>query len=101
MKRRTFVAALLPSVLMVASASAHSGALPSAEVWKSPVCGCCKDWVAHLQANGFPVKGNDSGNKEARAKKRVRDWACRSRKCCLFSGTAAPAATKPTVKETS
>ena len=23
------------------------------EVWKSPTCGCCKDWMAHLQSNGF------------------------------------------------
>lgn len=22
-------------------------------VYKSPTCGCCKDWVAHLRKNGF------------------------------------------------
>src|SRR3954468_19755200 len=22
-------------------------------VYKTPTCGCCKDWVKHLQANGF------------------------------------------------
>ena len=38
------------------------------EVWKDPSCGCCKDWVKHLQANGFKVKINDSGNTEARAR---------------------------------
>ena len=32
------------------------------EVWKSPSCGCCKDWVAHLEANGFEVKVSDVGN---------------------------------------
>ncbi len=26
------------------------------EVWKSPYCGCCKDWVAHLEASGFAVR---------------------------------------------
>jgi hypothetical protein len=26
------------------------------EVWKSPTCGCCKDWTAHLEAEGFEVK---------------------------------------------
>ena len=38
------------------------------EVWKEPSCGCCKDWVKHLQANGFQVKTNDTGNSEARAR---------------------------------
>ena len=25
-------------------------------VYKSPSCGCCTEWVDHLQANGFDVK---------------------------------------------
>ncbi len=29
------------------------------EVWKTPTCGCCADWVEHLRANGFEVKVND------------------------------------------
>jgi len=29
------------------------------EVWKSPTCGCCHDWVSHLQANGYVVKTYD------------------------------------------
>jgi hypothetical protein len=36
------------------------------EVWKDPDCGCCKDWVAHLQANGFLVKVNETGNEAVR-----------------------------------
>lgn len=28
-------------------------------VWKTPNCGCCKEWVKHLQANGFDVVTND------------------------------------------
>lgn len=28
-------------------------------VWKTPNCGCCKEWVAHLQRNGFQVVTND------------------------------------------
>ncbi len=38
------------------------------EVWKSPACGCCKDWVRHLEDNGFRVKVNDTGNAGARAR---------------------------------
>ena len=32
------------------------------EIWKSPECGCCKDWVAHLEANGFKTKVYETGN---------------------------------------
>ena len=35
------------------------------EVWKDPSCGCCKDWVAHMEANGFQVKVHDSGTMTA------------------------------------
>jgi hypothetical protein len=38
------------------------------EVWKDTNCGCCKDWVTHLESNGFAVKVNDSGNTAMRAK---------------------------------
>jgi hypothetical protein len=39
-----------------------------AEVWKDPNCGCCKDWVTHLQAAGFQVKVNDIGNDVVRGR---------------------------------
>ncbi|MBI5276785.1 MAG: copper-binding protein [Burkholderiales bacterium] len=38
------------------------------EVWKDPNCGCCKDWVAHMQDNGFAVKVNDTGNAGVRTR---------------------------------
>ena len=28
-------------------------------VWKTPTCGCCKDWVIHLRKEGFTVVSND------------------------------------------
>ena len=28
-------------------------------VWKTPTCGCCKDWVIHLRKEGFNVVTND------------------------------------------
>ena len=36
------------------------------EVWKSPSCGCCQDWIRHLEANGFRVMTYDTGNTTAR-----------------------------------
>ena len=38
------------------------------EVWKDPQCGCCADWIAHLQEAGFAVKANENGNAAMRAK---------------------------------
>jgi hypothetical protein len=28
-------------------------------VYKSPTCGCCKEWIKHMQANGFRVTAHD------------------------------------------
>ena len=33
--------------------------LPIIQVYKSPTCGCCSQWVAHLEANGLNVKATD------------------------------------------
>ena len=38
------------------------------EVWKDPSCGCCKDWVAHMQDNGFGVTVHASGNNAGRSR---------------------------------
>lgn len=35
---------------------------PVVQVWKDPNCGCCQDWVDHLQAEGFDVQTFDTGN---------------------------------------
>ena len=43
-------------------------AQPVVEVWKDPNCGCCGEWVKHLEANGFTVKVNNIGNNAARAR---------------------------------
>ena len=48
-------------------------ARPQVEVWKDPDCGCCKDWVVHMEANGFDVKVHDSGNTAARKRLGVPD----------------------------
>jgi hypothetical protein len=65
--RRTLMLAVLAAGAWVArGAAAQGGAKPLVEVWKSPTCGCCKDWVAHLQSEGFAVRTHDDGNDEAR-----------------------------------
>jgi hypothetical protein len=47
---------------------ANAAGAPLVEVWKSPTCGCCKDWIAHLQANGFATKVNETGNTAMRTR---------------------------------
>ena len=32
---------------------------PTVEVWKSASCGCCIEWVRHLESNGFHVRANN------------------------------------------
>jgi len=61
------------TALASAAATASTGwattpARPQVEVWKDPTCGCCHDWIAHMQDNGFDVTAHDSGNNAVRAK---------------------------------
>lgn len=39
-----------------------AGAAQNIHVYKSPTCGCCKDWVKHLEANGFEVEVTETNN---------------------------------------
>lgn len=49
------VLALLALGAYVQWGPAGSRSLPEVTVYKSPTCGCCSEWVAHLRENGFPV----------------------------------------------
>ena len=31
-------------------------------MYKSPTCGCCSEWIKHLEENGFSVKAEDLRN---------------------------------------
>ncbi|VXB75501.1 DUF411 domain-containing protein [Massilia sp. 9I] len=50
------------SAVLLALPLAASAAQPVIEVYKSATCGCCKEWVKHLEANGFTVKTQDVPN---------------------------------------
>ncbi len=62
--------ALLRAGLFAAAGSVASpliaGEKIPIKVWKSPTCGCCVDWIVHLEENGFEVTYSDEGNSEAR-----------------------------------
>ena len=60
MHKRLLLQAVLTGALgvpLVASAAA-----PVIEVYKSESCGCCTEWVKHLQRNGFTVKAQNVAN---------------------------------------
>lgn len=53
LRRRRTVLALLSA--LAAPALAQSPRAAEIHVYKSPTCGCCNDWIEHLEANGFKV----------------------------------------------
>lgn len=56
MNRREFVGATLGAgVVLVAMPSAPV----AMTVYKTPACGCCKDWVVYVERAGFSVKAID------------------------------------------
>ena len=65
--RRAAIVSGVAIALASTVGSAFAASLPI-EVWKSPSCGCCAEWVKHLSANGFSVRVHDVGNNAARAR---------------------------------
>lgn len=54
---------LLLLVLLASAGSAWAqAALPEVEVYKSPYCGCCEEWVKHMRHNGFRVNTHDAND---------------------------------------
>jgi len=70
--RRRFLAAA--GAIAAASAAAGARAAPDPvllDVWKSPTCGCCKDWMRHMEAHGFQVRVHDTGNTAMRERMKI------------------------------
>ena len=68
--RRRF--AQLTAAAWAASVIAPLGAQPlkgtPVEVWKDASCGCCGDWITHMENNGFKITVHDTGNNAVRAR---------------------------------
>jgi hypothetical protein len=47
-------------LLLLSPAALLAAGLPVVDVYKSPSCGCCKDWIKHLEANGFKVRAHNT-----------------------------------------
>ncbi len=46
----------------------HAAPATPVEIWKDPSCGCCHDWITHMEANGFHFTVHDTGNNAVRAR---------------------------------
>ncbi|HET9425544.1 MAG TPA: DUF411 domain-containing protein [Gemmatimonadaceae bacterium] len=64
--RRSFIKAAATSaagILVVPSLAAACSSPAAAQtpitVYKTPTCGCCKEWVTHISANGFTPRSHD------------------------------------------
>lgn len=61
--RRTF---LLGALAFTATRAWANPPSLEIEVWKSPTCGCCRDWIDHLARDSIAARVNDVGNTSAR-----------------------------------
>lgn len=62
MQRRTFLLAGVSALAGLSLGRAVSQPVqgrPEIEVWKTANCGCCKDWLRHLEAEGYAVMAHD------------------------------------------
>jgi hypothetical protein len=61
-RQTSLVAVML--IAMISGCSKESDA-QTITVYKSPTCGCCKNWIAHLEDNGFKVIAHDTRNMDS------------------------------------
>jgi hypothetical protein len=66
LSRRTVLAAALLGTCLSSTFAANTRT--PIDAWKDPNCGCCKDWVLHLEQAGFEVRVFDVGNEAARSR---------------------------------
>ena len=64
--RRHWLTALAASIALPVWATPKTPI--QGDLWKNPQCGCCKDWITHMEHNGFRFTVHDSGNTGARAR---------------------------------
>lgn len=55
-------------LVLIPFASRAASEKPLITVWKSPTCGCCKDWITYVEKNGFATKVISDGNDQIRKK---------------------------------
>lgn len=70
-ERRRFAAAFAALALTPLQRAWAQGPRVPMQLWKSPSCGCCADWVTIVEAAGFAVTVHDVGNTAARQRLKI------------------------------
>jgi len=60
--RKALAAAAAVAVVSVAGVTFAQKSAPTVQVYKSPTCGCCANWVKHLQQHGFTTRVTDTND---------------------------------------
>jgi len=60
-------AMLIAGAIGVSAQQNAAASKPTAVVYKTSSCGCCRMWVEHLKASGFTVEAKDVSADEVRA----------------------------------
>src|SRR5689334_12503577 len=76
MKSAVLLAAALGGLIAVAALAAQTPPLPSISVVRDAGCGCCLQWVAHLQKAGFKTTVTESPSRAATSKVPVALRSC-------------------------
>ncbi|MGE5668639.1 MAG: DUF411 domain-containing protein [Betaproteobacteria bacterium] len=64
MRRRSFLG-IAVATTFVGKRGVAAAATPDVDVYRSPTCGCCGQWVKHMRANGFTVIVHDVADVDA------------------------------------
>lgn len=78
MKKRTFWSLTVVGVAAILARVVVAQGQPAISVLRDPGCGCCLNWVAHLQKAGFKVTVAESPEMEAVKDRRGVPKAARS-----------------------
>jgi len=58
--KKAFTAVVIAGAVSLGGlVAAQRATMPTVEVFKSPTCGCCANWVKHLEASGFTTRVTD------------------------------------------
>lgn len=55
-KKRVLAAGFIGALISIGGIVLAQKPAPTVQVYKSPTCGCCANWVKHLQQHGFTTR---------------------------------------------
>ena len=56
LKKRVLAAGFIGALISIGGIVVAQKPAPTVQVYKSPTCGCCANWVTHLQKAGFTTR---------------------------------------------